>query len=69
MSEEYSKITKADGKIYDIKKVSTWDVWRERSIIASWEIDGWKHVTTKEYRNEKETNLAIYFERLAAENE
>lgn len=50
-----------DGELYEIGRILTMEPWREDSIIESWEIAGWKHYETKEYRNGNLSQLQIYF--------
>jgi hypothetical protein len=50
-----------DYGLCEVGRILTMEPWREKSIIASWETDGWKHLETKEFRWGKESQLQIWF--------
>lgn len=67
--EHYGFRKNEDDELYEIGRILTSEPWREDSIIASWEIAGWKHHETKEYRWGSESQLQIYFIRPIAETD
>lgn len=60
-------IRKEDGKMYEIKKILTFDPDKLKAIRAEYEANGWKLIKEDEYYWGRESQWTLYFERLAPE--